>query len=314
MKKESPKKRFLLTSLLFVFLFACSVAPQQSQIPGEQTTPEPTVEKIYFPTALPILTSPPLISPTATMLPNKTMPTPWVVKQGPGRVICPILLYHRIAIPKTNQELTQTPKDMNPYFVSPDEFEAQMRLLKKWGYNTITVPQLVDAINYGGKLPARPVIISFDDGDETVYTQAFPILKELVYTGTIYLVVNYIGTDGYMNVKQVKELVAANWEVGSHSMTHSDLRDSTNLDFEINMSRRKLEKMLQVPIKSFAYPFGLANVDLMRFVLKHYIAGMGLGANYAQTPDSIYYLWRRPVAMGWDEKTFGSFLPWSSPP
>jgi peptidoglycan/xylan/chitin deacetylase (PgdA/CDA1 family) len=226
----------------------------------------------------------------------------WVI-QGPGKIICPILLYHHVEVSQNT----------SPYYVTPAEFRVQLQALKDWGYTSIPVTLLVKAINFGAELPARPVVISFDDGDQSVYSQAFPIMKELGFTGVNYIVVNYVGMDGFMSVDQLKELAAAGWETGSHSMTHPDLTHSKRAEWEVVQSRHSLEKMLGVPVETFAYPYGIKNADMVDLVKENYRAGLGLGSFLGQDSSHIFYLWRRPVMPGWDLKTFGSYLPWSAP-
>jgi len=257
-------------------------------------TPSPTVTKTKKPATL----EP---QPSATTQPSAT---PRWKKKGPGEIVCPILLYHRIAIPASPSS----------YYVSPEEFRMQMQALKSWGYTSIPVSLLVEAIQTGAKLPERPVIITFDDGDATVYSQAYPIMREYGFSGVNYLVVNYVGTDGYMTVDHLKELAAAGWETGSHSMTHRDLTLSKNPEWEVQQSKIELKKLLGVHIGTFAYPFGQMNADLRLLVSESYIAGIGLGAPVSHSLGDLFYLWRRPVDPGWDAQKFGSYLPWNSPP
>jgi peptidoglycan/xylan/chitin deacetylase (PgdA/CDA1 family) len=214
------------------------------------------------------------------------------------------LLYHRIARSQTS----------DPYYVPPEEFQAQMQALKNWGYTSIPISLLVDAINYGVKMPPRPIVITFDDGDVTVYSQAFPIMREYGFIGVNYLVTNYVGTDGYMGVEQLKELAAAGWQTGSHSISHVDLTSIKILAWEVVESHHKLEKLLGVPVKTFAYPFGKMNEDARILVQQKYSAGVGLGVYVTQRRANLDYLWRRPVKPGWDVETFGAFLPWNTPP
>ena len=188
-----------------------------------------------------------------------------------------------------------------------------MQALKSWGYTSITATLLVKAITKGAKLPIRPIVISFDDGSASVYSQAFPIMQEFGFTGVNYIIANYVGTVGYMNVEQLQELAAAGWETGSHSMTHADLTKSIRAEWEMENSRIVLEKMLGVPIETFAYPFGKANSDLYDLLVNNYIAGMGLGVSVNQRRSDLYYLWRRPVELGASLETFGSYLPWNTP-
>jgi len=214
------------------------------------------------------------------------------------------LLYHHIDVSPNN----------SPYYISPKEFRTQLQALKDWGYTPIPATLLVKAINFGAELPARPVVLSFDDGDISVYTNAFPIMKEFGFTGVNYIVANYVDMEGYMTVDQLKELAAAGWETGSHSMTHADLTRSRRPDWEVVQSRHTLEEMLGVPVETFAYPYGQKNAGAVGLVKDNYRAGMGLGAILGQEPGNLFYLWRRPVMPGWDIETFGSFLPWSDVP
>jgi peptidoglycan/xylan/chitin deacetylase (PgdA/CDA1 family) len=224
--------------------------------------------------------------------------------QGPGEIICPILLYHRIAPPSYN----------DPYYVTPEEFRAQMQALKDWGYTTITATQLVNAINVGSMLPQRPVVISFDDGDNSVFSQAFPIMREFGFVGVNYLVSKYIGAEGYMSIEQINELGVAGWEIGSHSISHADLTTLEHPEWEIIQSQERLAKMFDWPINTFAYPFGKETYDIRIMVSRNYIAGMGLGVTVKQRPGILYYLSRRPVPLHTTIETFGTYLPWNTPP
>ncbi|MDX9991960.1 MAG: polysaccharide deacetylase family protein [Anaerolineales bacterium] len=289
-----------LTLLIFLLLAACTM-PKVSSPP----TPTQTLTAVPTPTASPApsATPSPTLTPTAT--PTITpSPTPVLLFQGPGEVVCPILLYHRIDIPPFPNE----------YYVRPDNFRAQMEALRAWGYTPIPISLLVKAIKEGAFLPARPVVISFDDGDISVFTNAFPIMQEFGFTGINYLVGNRLKADGYMNAEQVQSLAAAGWEVGSHSMSHTDLTQTSFLWDEIVDSRTRLERELGLPVETFAYPFGVENDSAMRTVSTNYVAAVGLGAFLSQRPSNLYYLWRRPVDYGCDLETFGKYLPWNAPP
>ncbi len=320
MKTKLP---IIYSVLLLVLVAACSfLTPPPTTTPIIESTPAPSATESPHYTAAPVITETSAIEVTDTPSPSPTdyltpTPTPGMEiklsKKGPGRIKCPIFLYHRISIPE-NYNPNNINWRINPYYVLPDEFRKQIQMLNNWGYTTIPIKKLTNAISLGETLPDRPIIITFDDGDESVYTQAFPIMKEFGFTGVIYLVYNYIGTPGYMTVDQIKELAAAGWEVGSHSMTHSDLTTASSLNYEVMISRRKLEILLHVPVRSFAYPFGKDDINLRNFVARYYTSAMGLGVYVTQRPGDQYYLWRKPIENGWDENYFASFLPWSSKP
>ena len=248
---------------------------------------------------------PPTAVPTYTPVPSPTVtPTPVILVQGPGEVICPILLYHHIDVPPANGN--------GLYYTSPAVFRQQMQALYDLGYRTISIDLLITAITRGAALPERPLIISFDDGDLDVYTNAFPIMHQFGFTGVLYLVSNYLDRGGHLSVAQVQEMAAAGWEVGSHSMSHADLTVSHGAIYEEGLlARRDLEERLGLPATTFAYPYGRRDDYVVDYIRAYgYLAAVGLGGGWAHTPDELLYLSRRPVDGGIDLPTFLSYLPW----
>jgi peptidoglycan/xylan/chitin deacetylase (PgdA/CDA1 family) len=196
-------------------------------------------------------------------------------------------------------------------------FDAEMKLLHDWGYTTITIDMLLKSITEGADLPPRPMLITFDDGHLNNYTTAFPIMQKYGFTGVLYIVGNYVGVADYLNADQIKEMAAAGWEVGSHSMTHSDLTalEPQRQRMEVVDSKDFLEKTLGVPIKSIAYPFGLSNSGVIDYAhFAGYSAGMSLGYTYDQGFGNIFTLQRRDVKGTYDIKQFAAFLPWQGDP
>ncbi len=187
-----------------------------------------------------------------------------------------------------------------------------MKALRDWGYTSITISQLVEAIMSSALLPDRPVLITFDDGNLNVYTNAFPIMQKYGFTGVIYIVANRLHADGYMGIDQIKEMAAAGWEVGSHSMTHAKLRYAHDrLNVEIAQSRIDLQETLDVPVRSFAYPYGETDTLVSQQVMSYgYASAVGLGTLWNQSLYNLYYLSRREVSNGVDLQVFASYLPW----
>ena len=277
---------------------AAVAAPQAT---NSQTSPPPATKGA---TITPTSTDTPTITPTSTLTPT---PTTTRVAQGPDNVTVPILLYHRIGISPTN----------NQYYLAPEKFEAQMKLLHDWEYSVIPVDLLVKAIKEGAELPPRPVMITFDDGDISVYTTAFPIMHKYGLTGVVYIVGNYMGTEGYMSADQIKELVAAGWEVGSHSRSHRDLtRLAPEVQrMEIVEARKVLQEATGDEVLSFAYPFGLMNSAVGDYAhFAGYIAAMGLGFTPHQGKSNLFWLQRRDVKGDTDIKRFAGNLPWQGDP
>jgi peptidoglycan/xylan/chitin deacetylase (PgdA/CDA1 family) len=187
-----------------------------------------------------------------------------------------------------------------------------MNLLYQWGYKTISIELLARAITQGAELPPKPVILTFDDGSDTVYSTAQPIMQKYGFSGVSYVIYYTIGLTHYMNVEQIQSLHAAGWEIGSHSLSHKDLTiPPFRHENEIVHSRRMLETQLGLPILSFAYPFGAYDESSVNYVhLADYIAAMGLGKESLQGSKNLFYLYRQPVKGTDDLRAFGALLPW----
>ena len=270
--------------------------------PLSPPTQYPTVTPIIFPTHTPTLPPTETPPPIPTFTPTITAEPQWVL-QGPNQVIVPILLYHHIGF---------SLKDETVYYVSPEAFDRQMNLLYQWGYRTISVELLARAIKQGAELPPKPIVLTFDDGSESTYATALPILQRYHFTGVSYIVYHYVGITNYMNVDQIRALYAAGWEIGSHSLSHVDLTSRPDRqEDEIVRSRSQLESLLGVPILSFAYPFGAYDDSSLGYVhLAGYTTAMGLGNESLQGTNNLFYLYRQAVRGNDDLQTFGSRLPW----
>ena len=294
--------------ILFAALLAgCSGTMFDAPTPTATQTASPLP-----PTETATVTPTPSITPTFT---QTTIPTPTWVSQGPGHVQVPIFMYHHV---------TTSPID-SEFYVPPDKFADEMKLLHNWGYTTITTSMLVDAITKGASLPPHPIIITFDDSWGSQYTNAFPVMEQYGFTGVLYTVVGYINkpsgldTDPlYLTTDQIKEMAAAGWEVGSHTETHQNVTVMTDdqLHFEIVQSRKDLEQQLGVPILTFAYPFGGANSGVTDYVhFAGYIAAMGAtGFAADQGKSNLYELQRCEIKGSDDAKSIIRFLPWLGDP
>jgi peptidoglycan/xylan/chitin deacetylase (PgdA/CDA1 family) len=251
-----------------------------------------------IPTCTPAPTDTP--NPTDTSVPTETLTFGW---NPAGDVITPILLYHHVSDDGYG----------NRYFVSLDDFRAQMEALRDWGYTTITASYLAEVIINGGELPNRPVVITFDDGYAGVYQNAFPIISEMGFVGVIYIYVDHVGSNGFVNTEQIRTLANGGWEIGNHSMSHADLTlNHSSIDFEVEQSRLTLEDSTGIKVETFAYPYG--KVDDFVIGMIHdfgYLAAMGIGLNYEHTSDTLYNLNRIEIQSDYDLSTFARLLPWS---
>jgi len=229
------------------------------------------------------------IPPTATITPD-----PKLSQFGPGDVLIPILMYHHVS-PNANSE----------YAVSIDQFRRQMQWLQDEGYQTVSIADMVTAIQVGKLLPHKPIILTFDDGFMDVYENAYPLLTELGYTATMYLIEDVINEHPYVTDEIIEELIDAGWELGHHSKSHAYLPSLSNLDEEVCDSRMRLIERFNQPFDSFAYPFA-AKDDKSIQVVKDcgYTSGAGNGSFTIHTEERLFFFSRREIKSYFDMQRF----------
>jgi len=121
---------------------------------------------------------------------------------------------------------------------------------------------------------SKVVILNFDDGRKTQFTEAKPILDKYGFKATFYIVCNYVGNKpGYMNWSEVNQLHAEGHDIESHTMNHADLSDvsKNSLEYQIGKSKECLQQH-GINATSFAYPFdkGWDNKTVVNTVSKYY--------------------------------------------
>jgi peptidoglycan/xylan/chitin deacetylase (PgdA/CDA1 family) len=176
-------------------------------------------------------------------------PKPKIVS-GPHHAPVPILMYHVVSTPQPGAPYPDlyTPKSV---------FAAQMKALAHRGYHGVSLGRVYDYWKRGYALPSKPIVISFDDGYLSHYTKAMPVLKALGWPGVLNLEVDNV-RPGDLTASQVRGLIAAGWEVDSHTVTHPDLPTVSDpqLRHELVASRNYLRKRFGVPADFFCYPAG----------------------------------------------------------
>ena len=164
-------------------------------------------------------------------------------------------MYHHIVEPLASANAVE--RDLS---VLPERFEQQLSYLKDAGYETISTIDLVYHLTFGAPLPAKPIIITFDDGYVDNYTNAYPLLQEYGFSATFYIVTDYVdrGLTRYMTWDQIEEMAAGGMQIGSHSRDHPDMRGKPYdyLVWQILGSQQTLETHIGEPIHAFSYPSG----------------------------------------------------------
>ncbi|WP_242144336.1 MULTISPECIES: polysaccharide deacetylase family protein [unclassified Bacillus cereus group] len=174
----------------------------------------------------------------------------------------PVLMYHAI-----DDYHGQGIKDL---FVSPANFEAQMKYLKDNGYTLLTFERWneINKVN-------KPIFVTLDDGMKN-NMNAFRILQQLKDdtfkpTATEYMIVDNVGVEGALSADELKEMVNSGiFSVQSHTATHADLPKITNYEEELKGSKEKLEKITGKPVIAIAYPFGHVDDKVVAETKKYY--------------------------------------------
>lgn len=176
-----------------------------------------------------------------------------VVPLGRTSVHVPILEYHYIRAYSNRRD-----RMGERLSVSPSDFASQMSWLAGHDYHPVTAAHVRDYLQGREPLPARPVMLTFDDGYSDFFTAAFPILQEHHFTAVSYVVPGFIGQARYLTAAQVVELDRAGIEIGSHTVTHADLTrvSASQLQVELEASKGYLEQLLGHPVLDFCYPSG----------------------------------------------------------
>lgn len=209
--------------------------------PAPQAKPESKIQskteekKLYFP---------------------QTMPNP------PKEIKVPILMYHYVDDKPTNSKLKAELQ------VNPQNFREQLDFLKSRGYSTIRLEDLFQALYHDKQIPAKSIILTFDDGYRDVYDFAFLVLKEKGMLGTFFVITNYFGGSSYLTREEIKEMADYGMEFGSHTQNHPDLsitpRDIARS--EIENSKKDLEALIGKKIYFFCYPGGRYNSETLDLV------------------------------------------------
>jgi peptidoglycan/xylan/chitin deacetylase (PgdA/CDA1 family) len=175
------------------------------------------------------------------------------VSGRPGTHSVPILMYHVIAAPPAGAPFPGL-------YVTPAEFAAQMQALKQAGWHAATLDQVRAYWLRGAALgPGRPIVISFDNGYQSQYTQALPVLSRLGWVGDENIQLTGLPpSQGGLGEDEVRGLLAAGWELDTQGFSHADLitLDAQQLHYQVATARATLQQRFHVPVNWFCYPSG----------------------------------------------------------
>jgi peptidoglycan/xylan/chitin deacetylase (PgdA/CDA1 family) len=183
--------------------------------------------------------------------------------------VVPVLLYHAV---------TTTPgAHIAPFTVSPAEFERQLDAVLEAGRTPVTFGELV-AGERSGTAPARPVVVTFDDGYADFAEHALPALTARSLPSTLFVTTGWLAgrgsrepgpTDPMLSWSQLAELPESGVELGAHSHSHPQMDTLTGaaLREELERPREQLEDALGRPVDLLAYPHGYNGAAAVRNAL-----------------------------------------------
>lgn len=167
---------------------------------------------------------------------------------------------------------------------SPRVFRRGIARLYESGYKAIGLLEAVDCLRQGRPFPDYSFVITFDDGYQTVYDEAFPILQEYGMTATVFLTVGEKGiskpadrlpsTEGrsMLSWREIQEMQRLGITFGAHTLTHPDLTRLPyhRVEAEVCNSKVIIEGILSAPVACFAYPYGRYDNQSREIVRQHF--------------------------------------------
>jgi peptidoglycan/xylan/chitin deacetylase (PgdA/CDA1 family) len=236
-----------------------------------------------------------------------------------GTAAVPILMYHSIS--------TADESRSHPYYrtvTSVEVFEDHVKYLRENGYKAASLSDAVRLTQGPAEEAEKRFVMTFDDGFQDFYTEAFPILSKYGYTATVFLPTAYVGDTARrfngtecLTWRQIRELQTAGVDFGSHTVSHPQLRDlgTEKVQDEIRSSKEAIEQELGCAVTSFAYPYAFPETDgafqnrLRENLLEAgYQNGVSTIIGRASRNDDMFFMKRVPVNSSDDGRLFRAKL------
>jgi len=189
--------------------------------------------------------------------------------------------------------------------VSPAKFKEHMETLKDAGFQSVSLKEIVDCILERHHFPEKSIAITFDDGFKNNYSEALPILKELGFTATIFLVsgkcsgenewdrqLGSIPTLDLLSWDEVTKMSELGIEFGAHTLNHVDLAVTSKEKAleEIVSSKSMIHEHLNKDVAFFAYPYGRESRESQAIVKNEFKGAFSDKMGVATLESDIYSL------------------------
>lgn len=173
-------------------------------------------------------------------------------------------------------------KDATEMLITTGKFRRQMQAIKDLGLEVISMEEFIAWKNGKKTIRDRSVLITIDDGWKSIYTEAFPILREMGFPFTIFLYTNYVdGGSNALTSEMIREMQQHGCSIGSHSISHpypasvkaerakGEASFRSYLHQEMGQSRKKLQQQFSAEISSYAYPGGFVTGEMLPIAAEH---------------------------------------------
>lgn len=208
----------------------------------------------------------------------------------------PVIGYHSIG---------EDNSGTNPLVISKDRFRKHLQTLKDKGYTTLNLKQVEDYLVNNEPIPAKSVLLTFDDGYEDNYTNMYPILKEFNMNAVIFVIPTYLDSGEYLKRSQVKEMSDNGVDIQSHTYLHKRLGDLSYEEQlkELTLSKKAVKDITGKDVIAVAYPEGIYNEDTIKAVKEAgYKMAYTIKRGYADRDDNIFELNRVCVDQTYEGK------------
>jgi len=237
-------------------------------------------------------------TPTASSPSSPAAVPPADAATGAARATVPVLCWHQLRdwAPADGTYARQL------LICPPAAFRAQLDAVAGAGYTTIGPEQYLAHLTTGAALPAKPILLSFDDSQGTQVSEGLPQLVSRSMTGTFFAMTVVLGKSGWMSEDDLRRLDAAGMTVAAHTWDHhrADRYAGTDWQVQLEQPRALLEQVLRHPVEHFAYPYGAwAPADFPHLAAAGYRTAFQLADRTPSADMPLFTLRRQLVDSRW---------------
>lgn len=189
------------------------------------------------------------------------VPTSVHARRSQHQVWAPVLIYHHVAWFEPADDAIE-----RGLTITPTQFGAEVSYLVAHDYRTVTAARVVTSLRTRQRLPAHPVVLTFDDGYTDVYRNVYQVLRRHHMTATFFIAAGLVGQPRYLTWQQVREMSRHGMDIEAHTVTHPDLTLVSHAQArgEIYRCRQILQAKLHRTVHLLAYPYGDYNAYVIR--------------------------------------------------